>query len=74
MEGMEISEFGLSPAQADFVSRVGADPRDALDSAVAGRVFVYVEEARRTIRYELDRDGFVLRGDVFSREPRLAIG
>jgi hypothetical protein len=66
---MNVSDYSLSPAQADFVARVGANPRDALDSAVAGRVFVYVEEARRTIRYEVDPDGLVLRGDVFARGP-----
>jgi hypothetical protein len=65
---MEMPEVGLSPRQAAFVARVGADPHGTLASAVPGRVFVYVEERRRTIRYELDQDGTVLRGDVFSRE------
>jgi hypothetical protein len=55
----------LTPEQAAFADRVGAE--DALESTVEGRVFVYVEEAHRTIRYELDRDGSVLRGDVFAR-------
>ena len=61
----------LSAGQMAFATRVGANVDDALDSAVDGRVFVYVEERDRTIRYELDRDGTVLRGDVFARR-RLA--
>jgi hypothetical protein len=65
---MEMPEFGLSPEQAAFAARVGARPDATLTSAVPGRVFVYVEERRRTIRYELDQDGTVLRGDVFSRK------
>lgn len=65
---LDLSECRLSCGQAAFAARVGAEPRDALDSAVEGRVFVYVAEADRTIRYELDRDGSVLRGDVFRRD------
>jgi hypothetical protein len=38
-----------------------------LTSAVAGRAFVYVEDGQTTTRYEVDRDGSVLRADVFSR-------
>ncbi|MDX6672215.1 MAG: hypothetical protein QOI91_2578 [Solirubrobacteraceae bacterium] len=63
-----MSAFELSPRQAAFAARVGANPDSTLASSVPGRVFVYVEEPQRTIRYELDQDGRVLRGDVFSRE------
>ena len=57
----------LSSGQVAFAARVGASVKDSLSSAVDGRVFVYVEERDRTIRYELDQDGSVLRGDVFAR-------
>jgi hypothetical protein len=65
---MGMSAFELSPRQAAFAARVGANPDSTLASSVPGRVFVYVEERQRTIRYELDQDGSVLRGDVFPRE------
>ncbi len=68
MEGTAAYVCGLTSGQAAFAARVGADARDAVDSAVEGRVFVYVEKPDSTIRYELDRDGSVLRGDVFGRE------
>ena len=61
----------LSAGQMEFATRVGASLKDALHSAVDGRVFVYVEERERTIRYELDLDGSVLRGDVFPRSRML---
>jgi hypothetical protein len=69
-----MSDCELSPGQAAFAARVGADPHGTLVSAVPGRVFVYVEAGQRTIRYELDQDGSVLRGDVFSRDTGPAVG
>ena len=56
----------LSDAQQDFAARMGATT--SLESTVSGRVFVYVEEADRTTRYEVGHDGSPLRRDVFARE------
>jgi hypothetical protein len=67
MARVETAGRRLSPEQEAFAARVGADPDEAVDSAVEGRVFVYVEQPHRTLRYELDHDGSVLRGDIFSR-------
>jgi hypothetical protein len=35
---------------------------------VAGAVFVYVEESARTVRYEIDGRGRLLRSDTFARD------
>jgi hypothetical protein len=68
MMQIDTSDFELTAEQAAFAARVGADLRGMLASMVPGRVFLYIEEPQRTIRYEVDRDGSVLQGDVFSRE------
>jgi len=64
----------LTKQQLDFIERVGGNPRDVLQGAAAGAVFVYVEEPTQTVRYEVTTQGEARRVDTFAprSRPRLA--
>jgi hypothetical protein len=55
----------LTAAQLDFIAQVGGSPDQVLCGTAAGEVFVYVEEASQTVRYELTARGEPRRVDTF---------